>query len=67
VANELGVNLGMMIVGHCVIGSFAATVGYFSALWINRRWDLPLRESADVSLADLEKLANHNERELPLI
>lgn len=65
VANELGVNLGVMIVGGCVIGSFCATVGYFSALWINRRWDLPLRESADVSLADLKKLANRDDRELP--
>jgi len=65
VANELGVNLGTMIVGGCVVGLAPVAVGYLYALWANRRWDLPLRESADVSLADLEKLAGRDERELP--
>ncbi|MFH1267486.1 MAG: GntP family permease, partial [Planctomycetota bacterium] len=65
VANELGVNLGTMILVGCLVGMVSATAGYLAALWINRRWDLPLRESADVSLADLEKLADRDERELP--
>jgi GntP family gluconate:H+ symporter len=65
VANELGVNLGAMILGGCVVGLVAVAVGYVFASWANRRWGLPLRESADVSLADLEKLAQRDERELP--
>jgi len=65
VANELGVNLGTMIVGGCIVGTISAAVGYVFARWANRRWHLPLRESAGVSLADLEKLASRDERELP--
>ncbi len=65
VAGELGVDLGTMIVGGCIVGLFPVTAGYLYARWANRRWDLPLRESADVSLADLEKLRERDERELP--
>ncbi|OHB82354.1 MAG: gluconate transporter [Planctomycetes bacterium RBG_16_64_12] len=65
VANELGVNLGAMIIGGSLIGLVPVAVGYFYARWANRRWDLPLRESADVSLTELEKLADRDERELP--
>jgi len=65
VAGELGVDLGAMIVGGCLVGIFPVIVGYLYAKWADRRWDLPLRESTDVSLADLEKLARRDERELP--
>jgi len=44
---------------------FASTCGYFFACWLNGRMVVPLRESADVSLADLEKLSQRDERELP--
>jgi len=65
VANELGVNLGTMMVAGCIVGLFAVAVGYLYAAWANRRWDLPLRESADVSLTELEKLADRDPRDLP--
>ncbi len=65
VAGELGVNLGPMIVGGCIIGLFPVAAGYVFAVWADRRWDLPLRESADVSLEELEKLADRDERGLP--
>lgn len=65
VANQLGVNLAAMIVGGCVIGLFASTCGYFFACWLNGRMVIPLRESADVSLAELEELSHRDESELP--
>lgn len=65
VADQLGVNLAAMIIGGCVIGLFSSTCGYFFACWLNRRMEIPLRESADVSLADLEKLSQRDESELP--
>ncbi|MEO8494794.1 MAG: GntP family permease [Planctomycetota bacterium] len=65
VADQLGVNLGTMIIGGCVIGLFASTCGYFFASWLNGRMVIPLRESIDVSLADLEKLSQRDESELP--
>ena len=65
VADKLGVNLAAMIAGGCAVGLVAAAVGYAFAAWANRRWDLPLRESPDVSLAEMEQIAARGEHELP--
>lgn len=47
VAEELGVDLGTMILAGSIVGLFCAAYGYAYALWANSRWDLPLREEAD--------------------
>ena len=65
VAEELGVDLGIMILAGCALGVFTAGSGYLFALWLNARWDLPLRDSAEMSLAELEQLAKRDDRELP--
>lgn len=65
VASELGVNMGVMILAGCVVGAVSAATGYLFARWINGRMDVPLRESADVSLAELEEIANRPDSELP--
>jgi len=65
VADALGVNLGAMIVGGCLVGLVAVSAGYAFACWANRRWDLPLRESADFTRAEMEELVQRDERELP--
>jgi GntP family gluconate:H+ symporter len=65
VANELGVSLGLMILGGCVVGAFTSAFGYAFALWANKRWDIPLRTTGDVSLDELEVLSRRDESELP--
>ncbi len=65
VAEELGVNLLAMIAGGCVVGLFASSCGYLFARWLNGRMEIPLRESADVSLAELEALSQRDESTLP--
>ena len=65
VADQLGVNLGVMIIGGCMVGLVAVAVGYLYALWANRRWNLPLRESDDLSLEELAKQSDRDERDLP--
>jgi GntP family gluconate:H+ symporter len=44
VAGELGVTVGLMMLGGLVVGGLAALAGYAYALWANRRWVIPLRE-----------------------
>jgi gluconate:H+ symporter, GntP family len=39
--------------------------GYLFAWWVNRRIGLPLRESADFSREDMQRMAAMDERELP--
>lgn len=66
VAGELGVDIGMMILMGIVIGFFPAAFGYFYAAWFaNKLWTLPLRESAEFSMKDLEELAQRDESQLP--
>ena len=52
VAGELNVNLGLMILAGCVVGTVAVSAGYLYAVWANRRWELPMR---DLSSSELEQ------------
>ena len=65
VAGELGVDLGYMIIAGCGVGVVAAAMGYLYASWASRRWDLPLRDGADFSRAELEEMTARDESELP--
>jgi GntP family gluconate:H+ symporter len=65
VATELNINLGLMITGGLAVGLVTVSCGWLFAHWINRRRDIPVRESAHVSLAELKELAARSEEELP--
>jgi GntP family gluconate:H+ symporter len=65
VAGELGVDLVTMGLAGLVIGSISALSGYAFARWLNRRMDIPLRDSADLSLKDLESVIRRPDSELP--
>ncbi|MBM3823634.1 MAG: GntP family permease [Verrucomicrobia bacterium] len=65
VANLLNVNIGHLMIAGIVIGSAASVSGYAYACWANRRWPIPLRESSEVSLIELQLQADRTEQELP--
>ncbi|TWT58117.1 Inner membrane permease YgbN [Thalassoglobus neptunius] len=65
VAEELGVDLGVMILVGTIVGLFCAVYGYIYALIINARCELPLRDSPDFSLAELEESLTVDESQLP--
>ncbi len=65
VAGELSVNIGLMIIGGIVVGIFTVSAGYLYALWANRKWPVPVRDTADVSVADLRSMAEKDEANLP--
>ena len=65
VAGELSVNMGLMITGGIVVGLFTVSAGYLYALWANRRWPIPIRDTADISAADLRSMAEKDETTLP--
>ncbi|MHC4434468.1 MAG: GntP family permease [Planctomycetota bacterium] len=65
VAGELSVNMGLMIAGGIIVGLFAVSAGYLYALWANRRWPIPVRDTADTSTADLRNMAQKDESALP--
>lgn len=65
VAEQLSVDIGVMILAGGIVGLFTAGFGYVYAHVANRIWELPLRESPDLSLAELEAIARREEHELP--
>jgi GntP family gluconate:H+ symporter len=65
VAQALGIDTGTMIVGGFIIGIFTSLCGYVYALWANKKWDLPMRDTPDVSVDDLKALSEKDNSELP--
>ncbi len=66
-AEELGVDIGIMILMGGLIGLGCSVFGFFYALVLTRFVDLPLRETPDLSLDDLETISRRDESELPTI
>lgn len=64
VASELGV-VGPMILAGCVIGGLSVVPGLAYAYFSNRRWPVPLRETADVSIDDLKAMSLRDTASLP--
>ena len=65
VANLMGVNIGEMILGGLVVGIFAAGVGYVFAVWVNKNNPIPLRDTPDSTLEDLQTQVNKPDSKLP--
>ncbi|RDI70546.1 GntP family permease [Halopelagius longus] len=66
VAAEIGVNLGMTIlVGVATALPAAFLAGIVYGRWINRRLDIPLRDTMATTTEELEELANRNTSSLP--
>lgn len=65
VAGELGVSVGLMILAGFFVGIFTSGSGYLYGLWANKRWPSEVRETPDVSLAELEQLSGRETSDLP--
>jgi len=62
----LGVDIGVVMVTGMVIGLVGALVGLgVWGVYVNRTLNIPLRETPDVSLEELEALSKRSEDELP--
>jgi len=65
VAEEMGIDLGIMILGGLVIGIIASLSGYAYALWSNKKWDLPMRDTPDISMEELKHFSSKGKKDLP--
>ncbi len=65
VAQEMGIDIGTMILGGLVVGIITIIVGYFYSLWASRKWDLPMRDTPDMSMDDLKQFSEKDNKELP--
>ena len=56
VAGELGVSIGLMMLGGLVVGIFTSLAGYLYGLWANQKWPIAVRETPEVSIDELKQL-----------
>jgi len=67
VAEELGVDIGVMILGGLVVGAITVSCGYLYALWASRKWDLPVRDTPDISVEELKRFVSKDPDSLPSV
>jgi len=66
-AEILKVDLGWSVIVGTLTSVPVVAVGWQVARWLNRRHDLPLRETPGLGLAELERLAQRPDHELPTL
>ncbi|WP_128545478.1 GntP family permease [Larkinella soli] len=62
---EMHIPIGLMMVAGTIVGLITISAGYLFALWANRRWPIPLRDSVDAKLEDIKAIADRDDRNLP--
>jgi len=65
IAHELGVSYMAMTYAGLVVAAITSFSGFLYGLWANRKWEIPVRETPDVSLEQLEALAAKEDKDLP--
>jgi GntP family gluconate:H+ symporter len=63
----MNVPIGLMMVCGLLLGLCTITVGYFVAVYLNKKYDIPLRDSHDARLEDIAALAKKDDKDLPAL
>ncbi|MEM6840900.1 MAG: SLC13 family permease [Bacteroidota bacterium] len=63
--SEMNIPIGMMMIGGFLVGLVTIVAGYAYAVWANRRWPVPLRDSIDAPLKDIQALGEKKDKHLP--
>jgi gluconate:H+ symporter, GntP family len=63
--DNLRVDAGFSVLWGLAAGLVPLCLGYFVALWINRRVNVPLRETPGVTMSELDGITEKPESELP--
>jgi GntP family gluconate:H+ symporter len=61
----MNVPIGLMMVCGLLLGLCTMTVGYFVAVYLNKKNDIPLRDAPDARLEDIALLAQKDDKDLP--
>jgi len=63
--SAMQIPIGMMIVAGIILGIITSASGYAFALWANRKWTVPLRDSLDARIEDIKINSVKNSSQLP--
>lgn len=61
----MNVPIGLMMVCGTLLGLCTITVGYFIAKFLNKKYDIPLRDAPDARLEDIRTIAEKDDKDLP--
>jgi GntP family gluconate:H+ symporter len=61
----MNVPIGLMMVCGMLLGLCTITVGYFVAIYLNKKYEIPLRDAPDARLEDIATLAQKDDKDLP--
>ncbi|MEZ5044500.1 MAG: SLC13 family permease [Saprospiraceae bacterium] len=64
---EMNIPIGLMMIGGFLVGLVTIVTGYLFAAWANKKWPIPLRDSLDAPLAEIKKLTQKTDAELPAL
>jgi GntP family gluconate:H+ symporter len=62
---EMQIPIGMMMIGGFLLGLLTISTGYLFALYANRKWPIPLRDSLDARLEDIRIASLKDDAQLP--
>jgi len=65
VAEEMGIDLGTMIIAGLIIGIITISAGYGYSIWATKKWEVPMRDTPDISIEDLKKFSDQEKKDLP--
>lgn len=63
--SAMNVPIGLMMVCGSLLGLCTITIGYLIAVYLNKKFDIPLRDSPDARLEDIKAIAEKDDKELP--
>lgn len=65
VAQEMKIDLGTMILAGIVIGAITVAGGYAYSVWATKKWDVPMRDTPDISIENLKEYSERENKDLP--
>lgn len=63
--SSFNVPIGLLMVCGMLLGLCTITIGFFIAKYLNKKFDIPLRDSPDARLEDIAAIAEKDDSELP--
>ena len=64
-AGAMNIPIGMMIIAGTLLGLITITAGYLFAVWANKRWSVPVRDSLDARIEDIKINSEKSDAQLP--
>jgi GntP family gluconate:H+ symporter len=63
--SAMQIPIGMMMVAGTILGLMTSASGYAYAVWANRKWTVPVRDSLDAKLEDIKLNSAKQDAQLP--